>query len=286
MVETGSKKIYCQSKGKFGMIKDGFGTILIIAVVLLTGQAYPFDAGLYQKILNKYVISGKTIAGVRMNVVDYEGLLIEKNNPDSDFSRLLNGIEGYNPNSGTDADGQIAFWINAYNIGAINLILMNYPVDSIRSMKINVFKNPWGEKAIKVNGAWHSLEKIEHGILLGTYKMKMIHFGIVCASVSCPELSRTVYTGANLKAQLETQARIFFRSRDKGISIDRAGGTVRVSSIFKFDAKSFARGRDDIIPLIEPYIENREDKDYLLKSTYELKFLPYNWDINSLSGAR
>jgi hypothetical protein len=269
------------------MKKTVSGLIFMTAwYLILTVQAIAFDAELYQKILNKYIIPGKMLAGIRMNVVDYDGLLAEKNNQNSDFSQLLKSIGTYNPFKGTSADDQIAFWINAYNIGAINLILMNYPVDSIRSMKINMFKNPWGEKAIRINGSWYSLEKIEHGILLGEYKEKMAHFGIVCASVSCPELSRTVYTGKNLKVQLATQARIFFNSRYKGIKINRANRTVYVSSIFKFDSKNFSRGRDDIIPFILPYIFGNEDREYLKESAYKIKYLPYNWDINSLGGVR
>jgi hypothetical protein len=269
------------------MKKTFFGLILmLVCCFILPEQTYSFEANLYQKVLDAYVIPGKTISGIKMNVVDYERLLKDKDNPQSNFSRLLKEIEHYDPYDGTSNEDQIAFWINAYNIGAINLILMNYPVDSIRSMRINIFKNPWGEKAIKINGAWYSLENIEHGILLGRYNEKMAHFAIVCASVSCPELSQTVYTGSKLKSQFKTQARIFFRSQYKGIRIDRANMTVFVSSIFKYDSKNFSKDRDNIIPFILPYIGSNEDREYLKKSAYEIKYLPYNWDINDLGGVR
>ncbi len=269
------------------MTKRKWMAVYIVAATIVTGgPAYPFDGALYQKILDAYVHPDTIISGVRMNVVDYEGLLKEKKDPGSDFSRLLKGLESFDPNAGTTVDERVAFWINAYNIGAINLILTHYPIDSIRSMHINIFKNPWGEKAIRVGGAWYSLERIEHGILLGTYGKKRAHFGIVCASVSCPELSRRAYTGKGLDAQLERQARKFFRSPRKGIAIDRAGATVRVSSIFKFDSKSFPRGREDIIPFILPFIVSGEDRDYLIKAQYRLVFLPYDWGINGLAGAR
>ena len=126
---------------------------------------------------------------------------------------------------------------------------------------------------------------IEHGILLGRYKKKMIHFGIVCASVSCPDLSRSVYTGENLDRLLNRQARKFLQSEKKGIRIDRKNKRVYVSKIFKFDAKSFSRGKADIIPFVLPFVDN-PDREYLEKEAYELEFLPYNWDLNDLKKAR
>jgi hypothetical protein len=242
-----------------------------------------FDDGLYDKILKRYV-HNRWLGGMKMNVVDYTGLSKEKGDSNSDYSRLLKKIAGFNPES-LPVNAQIAFWINAYNIGAINLILNYYPVGSIRSIRINLFKNPWNKKVIEVNGKAYSLGFIEHRILLGKYKKKESHFGIVCASVSCPDLSETPYNGENLMEQLNRQAQKFLNNKSKGIRIDRVNRRVYVSRIFKFDSKSFARGRDDIIPFILPFIDN-PDREYLEKGAYEIEFLPYNWNLNDVKSAR
>ncbi len=262
-----------------------FALSISLAMILshsFSSEILAFD-GLYDKILKKYVYK-KMLGGIKMNVVDYSGLLREKGNANSDYSRLLKKIEGFNP-EGLSLDTQIAFWINVYNIGAINLILKYYPVDSIRSIRINILKNPWNKQVIRVNGKDYSLAFIEHGILLGRYKKKMIHFGIVCASVSCPDLSRSVYTGENLNRLLNRQAKKFLQNKEKGIRVNRGDKRVYVSKIFKFDSKSFPRGKADIIPFVLPFLDN-PDREYLKKEDYDLEFLPYNWGLNDLKKAR
>jgi len=251
--------------------------------IFLPGQlsALEYDYHLYAGILEKYVHEEKKIKGIRRYVLDYKNLFEESQKDDSDYSNYLKQLSGFNPCTLNTKEDKIAFWINAYNIGAIKMILDHYPVDSIRSMKINFFKNPWDKKIIIINRRLYSLGEIEHDILLGKYKEKQAHFGIVCASVSCPDLSKEVYRGKSLKAQLEKQAKEFFENSTKGLYIDRNRNKVFVSKLFKFDSKNFSQGMNDIIPFIFPFIENREDKEYLKKKSYTLKFLDYDWTVNA-----
>ncbi len=241
-----------------------------------------FDYRHYERILSTYVHEGATINGVTLSSIDYKGLYKEYEKASSDYSLHLKLLKSFDPDTfGTDEE-KIAFWINVYNTGAIKMILDHYPVESIRARKINFFKNPWGKEIIEVNGRLYSLGEIEHKILLQKFKEKSIHFGIVCASVSCPDLSREVYRGDSLYAHLERQGRAFFRNNKKGISIDRAGGIVHISKIFKFDSKSFGRGSEDIIPFILPYITNNDDREYLKTGEYNIEFMDYDWDLNGL----
>ncbi len=163
------------------------------------------------------------------------------------------------------------------------MILDHYPVESIRGTKIDFFKNPWKIKIINVNKRLFSLYEIEHEILLGKYKEKIIHFAIVCASVSCPDLIKNVYKGDILKEQLDKQAKLFFKNKSKGLYVDKSKNTVYVSKIFKFDKKNFSRGIDDILPFILPFIENESDREYLKEKGYKLKYIDYNWNLNTLS---
>ncbi len=263
--------------------------LIILTVLLLIpvqGYARKIDFGFYELILERYLREGRTIEGIKLNVVDYEGLYKEYKDPFSNYSRFIKKLSRFNPKDLHTRDEKIAFWINAYNIGAIKLILDHYPVDSIRSTKINFFKNPWKIKVLNVNGKEYSLYEIEHNILLGKYREKIAHFGIVCASLSCPDLSKEVYKGKTLKEQLDRQARLFFKSKSKGIFIDRSKNIVYVSKIFKFDSKNFSRGKEDIIPFIISFIDNKEDREYLKIKNYKLKFLDYNWNLNSLKSVK
>ena len=265
----------------------GVSTMSIIISVALPFHviASTFDYQLYARILNKYVYEGKTIKRIKLNVVDYEGLYKESQNPSSDYSLYLKQLSQFNPDDLSSRSDQMAFWINGYNIGAIKMILGHYPVNSIRSMKISFFKNPWKKEILNINGRLYSLHEIEHEILLGKYKEKMAHFGIVCASLSCPDISKEVYKGENLMSQLERQAKTFLNSPQKGIFINRLENTVYVSKIFKFDSRNFSRGIEDIMPFILPFVGNEEDKEYLKSKKYQLDFLGYDWGLNNLKTA-
>jgi hypothetical protein len=159
-------------------------------------------------------------------------------------------------------------------------------VGSIRSIKISFFRNPWGKKILKINGRLYSLHEIEHEILLGKYKTKMAHFAIVCASLSCPDLSKEVYLGETLFSQLERQSRLFLNNPQKGILIKRDENKVFVSKIFKWDKKSFGGGKKDIIPFILPFIKKEEDINYLKEGSYKLHFLDYDWDLNAFKSVK
>jgi len=123
-------------------------------------------------------------------------------------------------------------------------------------------------------------------MLLDKYSEPLVHFAIVCASLSCPDLSPSVFKGGQLMEQLETQARLFLGNEKKGLRIDRENGVVHLSMIFKFDKKTFPNGAKDAIPLITRFISNEKDREYLRSGTYESKYLDYNWDVNTLSKER
>lgn len=246
------------------------------------GFSYPT----YQQFLDKYVVQGKYIGDMELNVVDYDAIQGDRGKPGSLYDKVLQQFADFDPNGIKGREDQIAFWINAYNIGAIKMIMDHYPVDSIRSTKIHWLKNPWNKKILTVGNTKYSLGQIEHDILLGKYGEPLVHFAIVCASLSCPDLSPTVFKGGQLMEQLERQARLFLGNEKKGLRIDRENGVVYFSMIFTFDKKTFPNAAEDAIPLITRFIVKEEDREYVRSGTYESEYLDYNWDLNTLSKAR
>ena len=245
-----------------------------------------FSYSSYQQFLAKYVVPGKYVGDIKINGIDYDAIQGDKGKPDSLYDKVLKQFADFDPHEIEGRENQIAFWINAYNIGAIKMIMDHYPVDSIRSTTIHWLKNPWNKKILTVGNTNYSLGQIEHDILLGKYGELLVHFAIVCASLSCPDLSPTVFKGGKLMEQLERQARLFLENERKGLRIDRENGVVYFSMIFKFDKKSFPNGAKDAIPLITRFITNEKDREYLRSGAYESKYLGYNWDLNTLSKAR
>jgi hypothetical protein len=268
---------------------------MALVVILLAGMwingfphasAADFSYSTYQQFLDKYVVPGKYIGGIKVNVVDYDAIQRDRVSPESLYEKILRQLVNFDPGNLQSKEEEIAFWINTYNIGAIKMIMDHYPVDSIRSTKINWLKNPWNKKILTIGNETYSLGQIEHEILIGKYGEPLIHFAIVCASLSCPDLSPQVYQGAGVMEQLERQAQQFLQNEKKGLRIHREEGKVFFSKIFKFDKKSFPNGGKDAITLLTHFIEREEDREYLRSGDYKINYLDYNWDLNTSSKAR
>lgn len=244
-----------------------------------------FNYAHYEALLKRHVRTGVKINGIAVNAVDYSSLAREAKNSDSDFSLLLKGLAAFDPAALKSREEKIAFWVNVYNIGALKTIVDHYPVDSIRSRKINWLGLPWDRKAITVGGKEYSLGEIENDILLDTFKDLRIHFGINCASVSCADLRPEPYRSPLLFKQLEEQGRRLLADRKKGLRIDRQGNRVYLSQIFKFDQKHFDALGGGALNFILPHLSG-EERDALKKGKFAVDYLDYDWKANDTRNAR
>lgn len=244
---------------------------LIYASVLLTIigagilPALPFLNETWSTLLKNHVSSG-SIDGVSLNLVDYKKL---QNN--AEFRQVVQSIEQTDPTQLGGKNEKMAFWINVYNIAAINMILDHQPKNSIRDIG-SLLSPVWDKDAITINGTTYSLGHIEHEILRPMGDAR-IHFAIVCASVSCPDLRPESYTAENLDAQLDEQTRKFLQNEVKGLALDRDKQVVNISSIFKWFKDDFD-GEQGILTFLSRY----SGTDV---SGYKIKYLPYNWNLNS-----
>jgi len=158
----------------------------------------------------------------------------------------------------------LAYYINLYNANTIKLIVDNYPVMSIK--KIN---NPWTKKRIKIGGKAFSLSEIENDILRKMNEPR-IHFGINCASVSCPRLLNTAYNSENVMALLEQSAKGFINNPVKNkISAKSA----QLSKIFKWYKDDFTKNGT-----LENYINHYSD--IKMKTGTTVDYLEYDWNLN------
>ncbi len=250
-----------------------------------TAHAATFDDSIYQKFLDRNVVTDRQIGEFKLNVVDYEGIYRRQKDPDSLYRKVLSQFAVFDPDSLSNREDKIAFWINTYNIGAIKMIMDHYPVDSIRSREINWLKNPWEIKVLTVGGRAYSLSEMEHEILLGKLHEPLVHFAIVCASLSCPDISPDAYSGSEVMEQMAARARIFLRNPRKGLRIDKEKGEVHFSQIFKFDKNTFPEGARSAIPLIGRFLEEA-DREYLVSGEYKIQYFEYDWSANTLSKTR
>jgi hypothetical protein len=172
---------------------------------------------------------------------------------------------------------RIAFWLNAYNAFTVQLILAHHPIDSIRSigwLPGAAFRRefiPMPELA----GGSISLDEIEHRTLRVEFDEPRIHFALVCAARSCPELRAEAYRGADLERQLEEQGRAFLRDPHKN-RVDAARRTLALSPIFRWFREDFERDGRSLAEFVAPYLEPGTPD----VRGFRIEFLDYDWSLN------
>jgi len=212
-------------------------------------------------------------AGTR---VDYAAL-----KRSSAWQKLVFQLGRARPRSLASRADQLAFWINAYNILAIQMVVDHYPVASIRD--IGSFLRPvWKRTAGRIDGESISLDEIEHDVLRKLGEPR-IHAAIVCASTSCPSLRREPYTAEGLDDQLESSTRAWIASPTKGLAIDEAAGAVRLSRIFDWFASDFEKSggvlafvADHASPVQRAWLRENGARA-------RIEYFEYDWTLNDVA---
>lgn len=205
----------------------------------------------FNNLLQKYVSNdGK---------VNYKGLKNDKAALETYITTLAKQI----PDNTWSKNAALAYWINAYNAFTLKLIVDNYPVKSITNLSGG---KPWDVKNIELAGKKYSLNNIENDIIRPTYKDARIHFAVNCAAVSCPPLSNTAFTEANINDLLNTRTKNFINSSANTITASK----IRISKIFDWYKADF----EDVPAFINKYSTIKT-----ITNT-GIEFNEYNWNLN------
>ncbi len=226
-------------------------TILLIASTLI---AVPSTTE-YEKLLKEVVCeTGVQYENAKnspfMKSAEQEFLALNK----SEFNTL-------------DSEQQISWYSNLYNFYTMKLIVEHYPIKSIQDIK-----SPWDSKIVPLWGKQVSLNHIEHEILRKEYDEPRVHFALNCASVGCPSLRATPFTGSVLNTQLDEQAYKFLtdstRNRVKGKKL-------YLSKIFQWYGADFNNN----------YGSYQEYVKEVLQLSHKVKvvFIEYDWNLNNAS---
>ncbi len=203
-------------------------------------------------------------------------------------------------------EDRIAFWINAYNIKMLKVIVDNYPIESSRMLRIL-----WGPDSIRhidrsIGGIWKSkfivmdeeftLSEIERRIFQKEFNEPRVFLAISLASLSGPPLHNEPYSGRKLNKQFDKQVRKFLSS-PRAFRIDRENNIVYLSSLLKstWHGNAFIDkyGKDKkfkdqqpavraVLNFISNYI-SKKDVSYLELENYTVKYLGYDWTISDSS---
>jgi hypothetical protein len=239
--------------------------LTLLAASAARVRAEPLDEPLWAEILQQHTRAVGDAAGTR---VDYAALARSP-----DWRRLLRSLSRVEPGELQTRGEQLAFWINAYNILAIDMVVRHYPVDSIRDIG-SPWRPVWDLEAGSIGGSPHTLDRIEHGILRPMGEPR-IHLAIVCASTSCPSLRREPFTAAHLDAQLDDAARSFLASEAKGLRIEARG--IRISRIFDWFGEDFEAG-GGVLAFVRRYAPPGAQEAV----RGPVRHLDYDWSLNGL----
>ena len=267
----------------------GIRSLLVAVAILLGGvvEAQESAAGIFDQehkvwntLLQEHVHEG--------GLVDYVGLGRKR----SQFDLYISSLEGVSAKQfgAWGAVEREAFWINAYNAYAIQLVLDNYPVDSIKDMG-GFFSSVFDKRFIPLQhlvavdrrakaskSKALSLGELEHEILFPISRKPLFHFAVVCASTSCPVLRAEAYSGEKLDQQLEDQTRIFLADikRNNGSIL---GGKLRISKIFDWAEDELDTYPGGIRKLLLDFGPPSLVKDKALPKV-KLKYRDYDWSLN------
>ena len=109
----------------------------------------------------------------------------------------------------------------------------------------DVFAPVWTSVAGSLAGQDVSLDDVEKGQgaplvgLLPSYHDPRIHSSVICASVSCPDLSPTAFTAANEDELLNARVSAWLAHPTKGLAV--ADGQITASKIFDCKAAILSR---------------------------------------------
>ena len=246
---------------------------IITAEQLVYCQIEKLDNRLFTELLNEIVIDG---------LVDYKNL---KN--DARLGEYINQLLKFNPGEYKNIDDVKAFWINTYNAYTLKFILEEYPVESINDLHWGglylgsvLGTTIWDDDKVIINNERLSLNNIEHDTLRKAIGDERVHFALVCASISCPNLRNEAYEGFKLDEQLEEEAEKFINDKTKN-RFDVTSKTAYLSKILDWYDDDFGNNKQEILRYITHYLNEdlaNEINTNILE--WQIEYMDYNWDLN------
>ena len=229
------------------------------------------DHLLWQTLLTRHVIAGTD----GINRVSYSTF---DDTSKALLSQYINALSQAKPTQ-LNRNQQLAYWVNLYNAQTIQVVLDHPKTDSILSMGPILAFGPWDEPYLEIEGKPVTLNDIEHRILRPIWRDHRLHYVLNCASIGCPNLSRSAYTPANMAAQL-AQAEQTFLQHPRAVSFSDSN-TLQLTSLFDWYQTDFA---DNEKQLLDYVAQQRPDLAERIATLAKLKKpkikYVYDWSLN------
>ena len=248
---------------------------VLILVLILLALAAPAAAGGFDHSTWERVLKARVNA---IGEVDYAALKANRNL--DEYIRLLGESGPANrPELFPSRAHQLAYWLNAYNAFVMKGVVDNYPTRSVRDL--GALYGFFRRKDYTAGGVRISLLNLEDDILRKQYRDPRLHFVIVCASISCPFLSRDAFTGETLEPHLERLAREFINQR-RNLTINAAANLVTLGAVFGLRdyVKDFEATGVSLLDYVRSYAGEENRRALGALKNPKIKFYDYDWSIN------
>ncbi len=225
-----------------------------------------------------------------------------------DLNKLLDEFAKLDPNeyNAWPKEDKIAFWLNAYNIKMLKIIVDNYPIQSSRILRLfwppdsirHIDKRIGGigkQKFIVMDEEF-TLLKAEQRFFRKEFNEPRVFFAISGACLSSPPLRNEPYYGHKLYKQLDDQTKRFLSS-PRAFKIDRDKQIVYLSAILqptlygKEFISKYGTGKKfkdqqpatrAVLNFLTNYI-SRQNVSFLEVRNYSVKYIGYDLRLNDSS---
>lgn len=253
---------------------------LIAAMCLwaTAGSAHATDDSAFDALLSRYVV----VSSDGINRVNYRAWKASAEDMRA-LDAYIAQMQRERP-SAMRRDEAFAYWANLYNAVTLQVVLQNYPVNSIRDIRSRTLDprglvGPWRTKIVAVEGRRMSLDDIEHGTLRPQFGDPRVHYAVNCASIGCPNLQPRAWRAQTLNADLDAAARAYV-NHPRGVSIS-ANGDVRASSIFDWFKSDFGGADAGVLAHVRRYADPALTRR--LQNASAIRSYGYDWALNDAS---
>lgn len=229
---------------------------LFFLLVLITSTSFSQKMNYFN--YDTFLVNYVTDTGI----VDYDKIFKNK----EDLRKIVAEFEKTKPTIYWSNRETIAYWINAYNVYSIKIIIDNYPVKSIRDIA-----DAWNINFIKSNGKLISLDFVDREILK-TLNEPRYHFAINCTAYSCPGFKRQAYDVDKINSQLEDCIINFVNDKTKN---DITPKKANLSKIFDWYKDEFTVDQT-LIQYINKYSTVK------IKDDAAIFFQEYDWRLRKV----
>ena len=120
-----------------------------------------------------------------------------------------------------------------------------------------------------------TLNDIEHRILRPIWRDPLIHYGVNCASLGCPNLVVEPYSADNVDELLASNARDFIGS-ERGVKVTSRG--LNLSKIYQWFAEDFGQNEPALLAHLQRYADTKLAAE--LAQRPAIRKYQYDWDLN------